>query len=201
MTAALLTVLTLNGFAKGKDHATSVAKPSVTVLTVERASNKVVYRLVYQSKVEGLVLISIYNEEGDLLLTDKVLNHTGFARPYNFQALPTGQYTLQIVDAQGTITKHIYHGELSVIESTLESPLQVSVQAVENTSKYELRVLGDHTAPLQVTIYDAVGEVIHSEQIDENGSFRKVYDLSSIKASGLTFEVEKDSQVLQAVTF
>jgi hypothetical protein len=201
MTAALLTVLTLNGFAKSKDHPTSVAKPSVTGLHVERAANKVVYRLVYQSKVEGMVLISIYNEQGELLLTDKVLNQTGFARPYNFQSLPAGHYTLQLVDAQGTMTKHIYHGELSVIESTLESPLQVSVKALENTSKYELQVLGTNTTPLRVTIYDSAGELIHSEQIDESGSFTKVYDLSSLKASGLSFEVVKDSQVLQVVNF
>ena len=40
MTAALLTVLTLTGVAK--DHTTPVAKPSATVLHVERAANKVV---------------------------------------------------------------------------------------------------------------------------------------------------------------
>ncbi len=201
MIAALLTVSTLNGFAAGKEKAANVNTQSTIVLNIERESNKVVYRLVYQSKVEGLVKVSIYNEQGDLLLNDRIVNTSGFARPYNFNALPLGKYTLQIEDASGKVTKSIYHGKESVIESSQNSALQIKIEAVEKSAKYELKVVGNLQEPLYVNIYNANGIVVFSEEISETKSFSKVYDLSKTGLTNMTFEVLSASEILESATF
>lgn len=201
MIAALLTISSLNGFATDKEKTTATATKSTTVLNIERASDKSVYRLVYQSKVEGLVRVSIYSEQGHLLLRDKIQNTTGFCRPYNFNALPIGNYTVTIEDAAGKITKSIAYGEEATIEASNASTVNVSVQEVTASAKYELKVVGSTQSPLQVKIYDAAYNVVFSEEITEKANFKKVYDLSKTGLTSLTFEVRNASGILTSTTF
>lgn len=182
--ASLLMVWSLQGFANDcRDDNATGAKVEMSIESGEDA----VYRLVYQSASEGIVNVSIYNERGTLLLTDRIRNVTRFSRPYNFRELPSGVYTIQITDASGTTTKTVQHGEASF--PTAHQELKVNINALAESTRYELSVLGDRSESVTVTIYDDRNNPIFSEQINEQGSFRKVYDLSKVRANGGAFEV------------
>ena len=190
--ASLLMVLSLPGFANDCEDAAG-AKAE---MSIEKSGTDAVYRLVYQSASEGIVSVSIYNGHGTLLLTDRIRNVVGgFSRPYNFRELPSGAYTIQITDAGGKTTKTIQHGEES--SPTTHSELKVNVNALAESTKYELSVLGDRAESVTVTIYDAQNNLVFSERISQPGSFRRVYDLSMVRANGGAFEVTHAGRVFQ----
>ncbi|MBC7923767.1 MAG: T9SS type A sorting domain-containing protein [Ferruginibacter sp.] len=195
--ASLFMVLSFQGFANDcEDDNAAGAKAE---MSIEKSDKDAVYRLIYLSTSEGIVSVSIYDERGTLLLTDRIRNVAGgFARPYNFSGLPSGEYTIQITDASGKTTKTLQYGEASSSETAgRQSELKVNVNALAESTRYELSVLGDRAQPVTVTIYDAQNNRIFSEQIDEPGNFRKVYDLSKVRASGGAFEVTHAGSVFQ----
>jgi ABC-type lipoprotein release transport system permease subunit len=194
---ALLMVSVVNGFAKDKQGTEIRKGTSKVILTAEQAADKDIYRLTYQSDVAGSVSISIYNEKGELLLEDRLRNVSAFARPYNFNALPAGKYSLVVEDAKGTETKQIFHRVKAQEEAS--SNLNIKVAPVEGSDKYTLSVLGTQIKPLEVKIYDSFGRLVYTDRIQETKSFSKVYDVTKVKAYGLTLEVENNTGVLQTV--
>ena len=195
--ASLLMVLSLPGFANDCEDGNPVGAKAQ--MSIEKSGEDAVYRLVYQSNNQEVVSVSIYNERGHLLLTDRIRNVSGFARPYNFRELPGGEYTIQITDASGTTTKTVQHGGESLRQETAGRPSEpkVNVNALAESTKYELSVLGDRSEVVTVTIYDAQNNLVFSEQISQPGSFRRVYDLSKVRANGGAFEVTHAGTVFQ----
>jgi hypothetical protein len=193
---ALLMVSVVNGFAKDKGLSTE-KRSSRIVVTSGQTANKDVYRLVYQSEVAGNVSVSIYNEKGELLMEDRIRNVSAFARPYNFDALPAGKYSLVVEDAKGKETKEIFHLVSAV--ASANTNLVVKVTAVEGSAKYALSVIGAQIQPVAVKIYDSFGQLVYADSIEETESFRKVYDITKVKGQGLTLEVENSTGVLQTV--
>jgi hypothetical protein len=195
--SVLLAASTLNGFAK--EAPVDVKSSSTIVLNSEPASDKVVYRLTYQSEVKGNVRVCIYNESGSLLMEDRIKNVAGFTRPYNFCTLPAGKYSMVIEDAKGKETKQIYHGIASVEALALAKKVKVSILALDNPAKYELSVVGSRMQPVEVRIYDASKTLIFTEEIAEAESFNRVYDFSKLNRAGLSMEVVNGEGVLHSV--
>ena len=196
--AALIALSIVQAKANDKEKPTNVSNQSKATTSVEPAAGQSVYRLVYQSGAAGTVKVLIYNERRELLFEDRIQNTNGFARPYNFVNLPSGKYSLEIIDANGKETKEITVGETDTV---VASAPRVFVQATENPASYEMSVLGSSYEPLQVNIYDTLGNLIFTESIQEGSSFRKVYNLSKLNLTSCTFEVSNDQQLLQRVTF
>ncbi|SDL76249.1 hypothetical protein SAMN05421823_10851 [Catalinimonas alkaloidigena] len=82
----------------------------VIALSVDDAS---VYRLYYpiSDGDKAKVKVSVYNEEGGHLYTDRIHSQRTFVRRYNLSQLPSGEYTFKIKNKEETREVVVFHHE------------------------------------------------------------------------------------------
>ena len=179
-------ILTIVALAAG------VAVNAQNNVKVENTVRPSVYNLVYKAEKANKVSVKITDEAGRVILTDEVYGKN-FARPYNFNSVPTGKYNIEVSDKTSSQTVALDHNYASI------DPIrEVAVKPIEN-NKYELTFIGNQAENVFVNIYDKNNELIHTETIDKKGSFSRVYDLKKINASGYTFEVSVADKVISKV--
>ncbi len=141
------------------------------------------------------VIVKIVNDHGIEIFSNKIKSDKSFTIPYNFKGMSTGSYTFKIIDANGMISK------------TIDLPSSVKTSAVlakikkTDDAKFEVTVLGDHSNPIYINIYDWRGERIFGDYIDLTNSFTKTYDLSRLSVGNVLFEVINDERVIAKTKF
>lgn len=105
ITATLIVLITVIGaaFASGdlrkEDRATIVS------------SKAGIYRVIYDAEGESVVKVLITDEKGRILRNDRIKSKDGFMRPYNFEKLADGTYTIVLSDRYGKISKEVTLGQ------------------------------------------------------------------------------------------
>jgi hypothetical protein len=181
ISAALLTVLSANVWANPGDEVKSAVKASVTTTTKNG-----VYQLLYRGT--GAVKVTITNAAGDIVLMDQINAEGGFLRPYNFSSQPAGAYTVTVLDRNGKATLPLVHGATKIRPN-------VQIKAVQD-KKFQLTLLGSNAEQVSVNIYDAALNLVYTDQIEKQGSFSRVYDLSKIQTGVFTFEVMSQGNII-----
>lgn len=177
------------GFADDNlDDAKGTAKAVIS--TTSRAS---VYNLVYTSAKSGFVRVVIKDQTGRVVMEDVIQSQKGFVRPYNFSGMPVGNYNVTVADANGKTDLAVAYSNL--VSSTVR---KAEVTALEN-QKYQLRLVGCTADAVEVTIFDRNNQQIHSETLTQQGSFVRVYDLSKLKAEGVSFEIKTENGLVSRV--
>lgn len=153
-----------------------------------------VYKLMYLSEEKGLVKINFYDEKGKKIFTDRVFNKYGFLRPYSFEALPEGNYTIETIDAKGVVTREVAY----INDATADLEVELSPEAEK---AYKLSVKGSTIDPVLVKIYDQWYGLITEDYIENDKSFTKTYNLSKLPAGKYTFEVYSRGEVVAKSIF
>jgi hypothetical protein len=188
ISAALLTVLGANVWANPADEVKGVVKATVTT-----ATKNGVYNLVY--KGIGAVKVTITNAAGEVVLTDQINTEGGFLRPYNFTFQPAGTYTVTVLDRNGKASLPLVHGGAAG-----QFRPNVQIKPVQDR-KFELTMVGSNAQAVSVNIYDATLNLVYTDQIEKQGSFSRVYDLTKIQAGIFTFEVVSQGSVITKKQF
>jgi flagellar hook assembly protein FlgD len=186
ISAALLTVLGANVWANPGDEVKGAVKASVST-----ATKNGVYNLEYHGT--GMVKVTITNAAGEVVFTDQINTEGGFLRPYNFTSQPAGTYTLTVLDRNGRATLPLVHGTAQLRPTAQIKPVQ--------EKKFELTLLGSNAEEVSVNIYDAAQNLVFTDQINKQGSFSRVYDLTKIHTSNFTFEVLSQGGVITKKQF
>ena len=139
-------------------------------------------KLFYRGEQSGKVKVTIYNSNGSVVFKEVMQNREHFMRPYNFSSLPSGEYTIQIADENGTRIEKVEHGV-----SKKKRPANLW-RLNPDSNKYMLSVPRNGSDELVVKIYDERNTVIYQETTRMSGDFAKVYDLSQVKGAH-TFEI------------
>jgi hypothetical protein len=176
-------------FASGTgDYPTSLSGAAV-IKTTEGT-----FKLLYKSDESSDVKISIFDKDMRLVFTEKIRNTTGFARPYSFENLDQGNYTVAIQDNAGTTVQKI---------STLpaETSKLVNVLKLNNgESKYLLTVGGKGDETLILNIYDGQRQLVYSETKSIRGDFAQVYNLSKVRGTP-SFEILHQNGSLESIEY
>ena len=177
ITAALLAIAYTGAFAT--DNVENAKDAAVTVA----AARPNVYNLIYKSASTGMVTVVIRDQEGQVVLEDRIKNVKGFVRPYNFDGMPAGSYNVTVTDANGKTELAVAYNN-----TVVNAVRKAEVTALEN-NKYQLRLIGNNADEVSVNIYNRSNELIHTEVFTQKGSFTRVYNMGKLAASDLTFEV------------
>jgi hypothetical protein len=137
------------------------------------------FKLIYKSETASDVKISIFNASAELVYSEKVRNTTGFARPYSFENLAYGEYTVVIADNTGSTSRKISTGPSTKLVNVLK------LKSAEG--KFLLTIGGGGAESLTLNIYDG-DQLLHSEMKEVSGDFAQVYNLSQVKGAP-SFEV------------
>jgi hypothetical protein len=116
----------------------------------------------------------------------------GFLRPYNFDGLPEGQYTVKVEDENGKTVEKVNY-KAGRVEKLIH------LQKLQNENKYMLSISSPKPEDVFIYIFDEKDNLIYNEIQSINGGFAQVYNLQDMKS--FTIEVSDKFGVLKKVTY
>jgi uncharacterized cupredoxin-like copper-binding protein len=162
---------------------------SSTVAVMNYGSNS--FKVFYKAQKSGNVTVSIRNEKGEIVYSEKLLKIDGFIRPYNFENLPAGQYSIQIENQEGKQVEKVNFGAGKV------EKIVTIAKVPSDEGRYLLSGFSKGADNISVHIYDAEGKTIYTEDRKVDGRFQQIYNLKNIKGS-FSIEVSDDNGVLKS---
>ncbi len=170
--AVLLIVFSATSFAEE-------SKISETSKFQLNAKSDVKYELIYTSENSGAVRVTIYNEWGQRLNSQRIKKAKNFKRTYDFSELTPGNYKIVVSNENGSAHQIITY-------KVKEARLKTFVSKIPNSRSLKLHVGDfDSSAPVRIRIYDQDNKLLLSEEITSAKGFSKVYNLSKINATQL----------------
>jgi len=162
------------------------ANPNEFFMIVVVGEKSNIFKVVYKSAAATRVQISIRNNKNEVVFSESFTKMSRFTRPYNFQNLPEGEYTIEVKDRTGKKVEKVNYS-LGVVNSL------VKVTKLGDQPKYLLSVANKGMNIINVSVYNNSGEqLIYNAHIVE-GDFAIVYNL--VKAGSYTFVVsDKDGK-------
>ncbi len=158
-------------FANGKIELKKTTGSSSAV--VKSAGSKIV-KLFYKSESVGTVEVSISNSNGQLVFKENVSGTKGFVRPYNFESLPEGEYTITLVDTYGKMVEKVVHANLNIQKL-------IDVRKLPDADKYLLTIASKNKDKVTLIISDGDDNPVYQETITVEGEFGKVYNVKNLK--------------------
>jgi len=180
MYVLLLAVLFSTAVFAGGTFENPGAAKSVAVMK----KGESVFNLIYKGTVSCNVKVAIYDAKNKLVFAETVKKKDGFARPYNFDGLAEGDYTIEVSDLNGT------HVEKISYRKPHDELIQV-VKLAGADDRYLLTVAGNGDDKISINIFDENLDLVHHEIKSINKDFGQIYNLKNLKGR-ITFEVTGD---------
>ncbi len=184
--AVLLTVISTVSFAFTSKGITELGNTS-KFQVVENTDSR--YDLYYVSENIDNVVVRILNKDGKLINTDKLEAVKAFKRTYNLKGLPQGNYIIEVKNGEGKASQAIFHNP------AIKSNLHTIVGQLPSVNKFKV-IVGPSIKNdnVQVRILDENGHELLEELISAKEGFSKVYDLSKVKSSTVTFKLSNGKE-------
>ena len=131
----------------------------------------------------GTLTVKITDSENRLVLRDRITKNEAFAKRYDLNALPAGDYSVEVSDANGTLRTATFNTEVVV------KPLVYSRVTAMGDNQYRLLVSNLKSKEVTVQIYDG-DKLIHTEMIDNPQGLHKIYTIDNPGTpEGISFKV------------
>ena len=135
------------------------------------------------SAPEGVLTVKITDADNHLVLRDRITKTEAFAKRYDLNALPAGDYSIEVSDAKGTLRTATFNTEV------ITKPLVFTRVTEMGGNQYRLLVANMDSKEVTVAIYDG-DKMIHSEVIDNPQGLHKIYTISKPNSpEGISFKV------------
>ncbi|HSF54239.1 MAG TPA: hypothetical protein VLA71_10820 [Algoriphagus sp.] len=136
---------------------------------------------------EGTMTVKITDAENRLVLRDRITKTEAFAKRYDLNALPVGEYSIEVSDANGTLRTATFNTEVIV------KPVVYSRVTEMGDNQYRLLVSNLESKDVTVQIYDG-DKLIHTELIDNPQGLHKIYTIEKPATPGaISFKVTTSS--------
>ena len=172
-------------------------EPSEARVAVIHKTYQGLVKVIYLHKVRGRVRINVFNARGKMMIYREVMNEDGFSQDFNFRNMKEGEYTFEVIDNDGSIRKTIYYSESERLNK--KTFLKANVLNINDGKRFRLAVIGVDRSPVRVTVYDQKGQILHKDEIESPGGFRRIYDLERSKYGEFTFIVEHRDEVVSRI--
>ncbi len=172
---SLSVLLCTQVFAGGTDNTSGAS--GVAVLKKDES----IFKLIYKADRGGDVKVSIRDSKQAIVFQESIKTSDGFIRPYNFEALEHGDYTMEIVDKNGKQVETIHNFPAKVTKT-------FTVLRLRDRDKLMLTAAGKGKESINVKIYDGTNTLVYDRDQEISGDFAQVYNLKNVKGA-ITFEV------------
>jgi hypothetical protein len=167
--------------------------PATMAVVSNEASG--IYKVVYQGSETGKVKMSIVNSRQQVVYTEVITQVSAFIRPYNFNGMEAGEYTIVLEDKFGKQVEQI-----SYRKNTVESTIHVAKLTSEE-GKYILSAQTNGTDNILINIYDANQNIVYSKQEKVTGKFALVYNLKNVATNSIRFEIVSSNGKVTSVVY
>jgi hypothetical protein len=186
---AALVVVSATVAALGKEE------PNNKGLAVVPVKGAEVFKVIYKAENAGKIKLNIYNTKSEIVFTETFTGTDGFICPLNFTGLQAGEYTIELIDATGKRTEKVNYKPASA------TPKNVHISRLANENgKFLVSVSSTGNEQINVKIYDAANNLVHSENKSIDGNFAQLYTVKNVTGS-LTFEVTDKAGNTKTVRF
>ncbi|GJM63360.1 hypothetical protein PEDI_39120 [Persicobacter diffluens] len=93
-------------FAGNNDNEAAKGKSFFRVIGNAKAET---YKVLYMANMDSKVSVSIYSEAGVLVAKSTIKDKDGFMKPFRFENMPAGEYTVVVKDGFGVTRKTFNH--------------------------------------------------------------------------------------------
>lgn len=176
-------------FAGGTDDLKSTA---VSSIAVTKASGSTIVKLYYKSEVAGNVGVTIFNDAGKEVFKESLSKTKGFIRPYNFETLPEGEYTVEINDGNGKMVEKVLYAEDQIQKL-------INVRKLKDGDRYMITVNSQKREDLTILISDSNDNLVYREAVTVEGDFGKIYNIKNLK--NFSIEVIDSQGVLKKLNY
>ncbi|HEX6893521.1 MAG TPA: T9SS type A sorting domain-containing protein [Chryseolinea sp.] len=154
-------------------------EPNSTGMAVVAVKGSEVVKVIYKSETAGKVKLSVYDAASKIVFTETRMSNEGFILPLNFSGLQSGQYTVQLVDANGTKSEKINYQPSAFTKN-------VHVAKVAAEGKFVLSVVKGNST-VGVKIYDLNNNLVHESSKEVSGDYAQLFSIKNF--AGATFEI------------
>jgi hypothetical protein len=177
-------------FANGTEDPSKV----VSSVGVMNSNGSSLFRVMYKAPSYNNIKVSIINDRQEVVFTETLRKMNGFMRPYNFDGLPLGAYTIQIEDSFGKQIEKVNYGL-----AKSETLIHLAKLSGEDT-KYILTGLSTTEDEIQVRIYDSLHQLLYEESRKVVGQFGEIYNLRNLPGP-FTVEVSDSRGILKTIRY
>lgn len=179
-------------FANGTDEGKKASASASGAAVIKNGEST--FRVIYKSEKEANVRVTIYNDQDELVYSEKVNNTDGFTRPYNLENLGEGDYTIAIEDGTRKQIEKISYRAPKVTKSLSVLKLK------SEEGKFLVMAAGQGNELITVSIYDGESNLIHRSFEATKGDFSKLFNVQSVKGH-ITFEIENENGEKKTVAY
>lgn len=172
-------------FANGIDE----PKESASSVSVSNLEGSTLVKVYYKADQTGTVKVSILKGKR-ILFTETLKKVSGFVRPYNFENLTAGEYTVQVEDKYGKRLEQVTYEGGRIAK-------YVGIVKLAQQGKYLITVNSKSSDQISVNVYNERNEVVHSQTKNVASSFAEVLNIKNINQ--FTIEVSDSQGVLKTV--
>jgi len=173
----------LTGVSCGLWCVAEAAKPESEAVTIQQGE---LVKVIYSSPNPCEVKITIANEKGDVLLTEKIKGKKEFIRPYNFSLLEEGTYEVTIQDDTG---EHVNEVEYKAPkEKDLLAHINYMGKEGDDETLYLIAIPSDGDNEVTITVYDANDQPLHSDSKSITGGYATIYRIIGAR-EGVSFKI------------
>jgi hypothetical protein len=140
------------------------------------------YKLIYKSEEATDIKVEIFNSKNERIFSEIIKKSNGFARPYNFESLPEGEYSIRIDNGSNWLTETIEYRPSQIDKLAHVVSLK--------DGKYLLSLVGQNESPEQfeVDIFNDKGEKLYSGTKSVSGNFAQLFNLKDMNGP-FSFEI------------
>jgi hypothetical protein len=149
------------------------------------------YKLIYKSELRSDVKVQIYDSRNGIVFEETIKNSDGFARPYNFESLADGKYTIRVDNGSNWLTETVQYRAGKVEKLAHLTTLR--------DGRYLLSVPGSGAQKLSVSIFDESGKQIYYSKQAVHGDFAQVYKLNDVTGT-LLFEIIDEAGLVKNIS-
>lgn len=179
-------------FANGTDDEKKSSASASGAAVIKNGEST--FRVIYKSEKESDVRVSILDDKNQLVYSEKVNNTDGFTRPYNFESLGEGEYTIAIEDGSKTTSEKVSYRAPKITKTLNVVKLQ------NEAGKFLVMAAGQGNELITVSIYDGEHNLLHKSFEATKGNFSKLYNVKSLKGH-LTFEISNENGETKTVAY
>jgi len=160
----------------------AVASPDVSVVNVGNKS----FALYMNNVNNADVRVTLTDKEGVVLLNDRVKKAAAFARKYNLQNLPEGDYALSVVNGSETVVQPITvsGNNLEISSDKMISVFAPAIQVKSEKLDFTLLCLNESTVTIEIT--DEYGRVNYNATTHEKGSVERRFNIANLSPGTYT---------------
>jgi hypothetical protein len=139
--------------------------------------NGPVLKVLYKGTKPCNVKVSILDSNMQRVFSESLRQTEGFARPYNIEQLPKGEYIVEVTDDSGATRQ-------SVVINGKKSGKGFHIEKVHDSSDRYLFMAAKDAGSVQLQVVDRNGRTVYNESKTIKKDFAQVYNLSALKGEG-----------------